>query len=177
MTLTGPDAARTGRGRGLLHEELTKSIIGAFFAAYDTLGFGFSERVCAGGLCIELQKRGHRVAREVSVPVFYDGIQIARYSIDFVVDELVVLEIKASRAITEADHAQLRNYVRCTPLEVGLLMHFGPKPKFYRCIASREFKRPQSGSVRAPSGSVRDPPLRFYRYASRKGAPASDAHQ
>lgn len=140
MTRTRPDTARTQRGEGLLHEEKTESIIGGFFTVYDDLGFGFSERVCSAALCIELQRRGHRIAREVSVPVFYRGIQIARYSIDMVVDQVIVLEIKASRALTEADHDQLRNYVRCTPLEVGLLLHFGPKPRFYRFVASGNSK-------------------------------------
>ena len=136
-----PDAARTLHGEGLLQRATTKSIIGAFFATYDNLGFGFSERVCVAALCIELQKRGHRLGREVSVPVFYKGIQVARYSIDLIVDETIVLEIKASHSVTDTDHAQLRNYLRCTPLQVGLLLHFGPKPKFYRFVASKQLER------------------------------------
>lgn len=82
------------------------------------------------------------MAREVSVPVFYHGIQIARYKLDFIVDEVILLEIKASTVLTEADHQQLRNYLRCTPLEVGLLLHYGPRPKFHRYIASKPSPAP-----------------------------------
>jgi GxxExxY protein len=84
----------------LLYEAITKSIIAAFYAVYDKLGYGFSEKVFAAALVIELRKRRHRVARDVCVPVYYDGIEIARYNVDFVVDEVVVLELKSTKNLT-----------------------------------------------------------------------------
>jgi GxxExxY protein len=126
---------------GILYEQTTKSIIAAFYAVYDKLGFGFLENVYRGALTIELRRRGHRVAREVSVPVFYDGIQVARYDMDFVVDDLIVLETKSTMVLCTADRRQLLNYLRCTRFEVGLLLHFGPKPRFYRLIATDYFPR------------------------------------
>jgi len=87
---------------------------------------------------IELRRRGHKVAREVSVPVFYDGIQIAKYRLDFLVDDLIVLEVKSTALLNPSDQRQLLNCLCATKFEVGLLLHFGPKPKFYRLRSSAE---------------------------------------
>jgi GxxExxY protein len=61
---------------------------------------------------------------------------------DFVVDRLIVLEVKSTALLNSADQRQLLNYLRATPFQVGLLLHFGPKPKFHRLIASEHFRRP-----------------------------------
>src|SRR5205823_5362577 len=122
----GADTART---EPLVHEPVTRSIIGAFYTVYDKLGFGFLENVYCGALTIELRRRGHKVAREVSVPVFYDGIQIAKYRLDFLVDDLIVLEVKSTALLNPSDQRQLLNCLCATKFEVGLLLHFGPKPK------------------------------------------------
>ena len=121
----------------LLHGAVTKSIIDSFFTVYNKLGFGFLENVYCAALAVELRRRGHKVAREVTVPVFYDGDQIARYRIDFMVDDVVVVEVKSTESLNSSDLRQLRNCLRATPLEVGLLLHFGPKPKFYRMAEAR----------------------------------------
>ena len=134
-------AADKSRTEKLLFEGVTKSIIAAFYAVYDKLGFGFLENVYCGALIIELRRRGHRVSREFIAPVFYDGIQIASYRLDFVVDECVVLEVKSTEVISPSARRQLLNCLRATKFEVGLLLHFGPKPKFYRLIASEQFKK------------------------------------
>lgn len=128
---------RAGKGQGkarkkLLHAEVTQAIIDAFFAVYNKLGFGFLENVYCGALILELRRRGHSVAREVLVPVFYDGVVVARYRMDLVVDDCVVVEVKSTEVLNPNDQRQLLNYLRATPLEVGLLLHFGPRPKFYR---------------------------------------------
>jgi GxxExxY protein len=108
----------------LLEEELTRSAIGAFFAAYNKLGYGFLENVYIGGLVIELERRGHRVQREVPVAVEYDdGTIIGSYRIDLLVDDRLVLEIKAEAAATGVHERQLRNYLRCTQMEIGLLSY------------------------------------------------------
>jgi len=72
------------------------------------------------------------VAREVLVPVLYEGVQIGRYKMDFIVDDLVVVEVKSGAVLGPTDRRQVLNYLRATELEVGLLLHFGPAPKFYR---------------------------------------------
>jgi GxxExxY protein len=135
------NCAETAPIRKLLHEDVTKSIIAAFFTVYNKLGYGFLENVYCGALALELRRRGHRVAREVAVPVYYDGEQVAKYRMDFIADDVIVLEVKSTAVLNPSDKRQLLNYLRATPLEVGLLLHFGPKPKFYRCVASQQSRR------------------------------------
>ena len=119
----------------LVHEKITRSIIDAFYAVYNKLGFGFFERVYCAALMLELRRLGHRVAREVDVPVFYDGQPIATYRIDFIVDDVIVIEVKSTERLNPNDRRQLVNCLHATPLEVGLLLHFGPRPKHYRVFA------------------------------------------
>jgi GxxExxY protein len=143
-TSTAGNADRAGQGAGtsrtekLLHREVTKSIIACFYAVYDKLGYGFLENVYCGALTLELARRGHRVSREVLTPVYYDGVQVARYKIDFVVDDLIVLEVKSTALLNPNDERQLLNYLRATSFAVGLLLHFGPNPKFYRLVSTTQ---------------------------------------
>ena len=134
--------ADTSRTEKLLHREITKSILACFYAVYDRLGFGFLENVYCGALTLDLKRRGHRFSREVLTPIYYDGVQIARYKMDFVVDDVVVLEVKSTERLNPNDERQLLNYLRATTYEVGLLLHFGPKPKFYRLVSTGDPRRP-----------------------------------
>jgi len=120
---------------GYLHGKVTKSVIDAFYASYNKLDYGFLENVYCGALVLELRRRGHSVAREVLIPVFYDGVQVARYKADFIVDEVVLVEVKSTEFLNRNDTRQLQNYLRATKLEVGLLLHYGPDPKVYRLSA------------------------------------------
>ncbi|HEY2375610.1 MAG TPA: GxxExxY protein [Gemmatimonadaceae bacterium] len=140
---TADDDPSTRQPGKLLHEKITQSIIAAFFAVYDKLGFGFLERIYKSALEIELRRRGHKVAREVPVEVWYDGFTIGRFVMDFVVDDLIVLETKSRFVLSPTDRPQLLNYLRATRFDVGLLLHFGPKPKFYRLLATDHFERLQ----------------------------------
>lgn len=133
----------------LLEEKLTKSVIGAFFEAYNHLGFGFLEHVCKAALERELVARGHRVGREVGLRVMYKGEEIAFQRIDIVVDDILILEVKSSYDLHPAATRQLTSYLRGTDIEVGLLLHFGPEPKFYRQVLTNKNK------IRRP---VSDPP-------------------
>jgi GxxExxY protein len=121
-----------------VHERLTYSVIGAFFEVYNTLGFGFLEHLYVMALERELAARGHRVAREVSVPVSYKGEELGRQRLDMIVDEMLVVETKAGYDLHKAAARQVYNHLRATKLEVGLLLHFGPEPAFYRltCLNS-----------------------------------------
>src|SRR5688500_8618349 len=117
---------------GLADEALTRSIIAAFYEVYNNLGYGFLESVYAEALARELRRRGHRVEREVSVKVWFKGHLIARQRVDMLVDDKVIIEIKSGLALPITGSRQLYNYLRATDKEVGLLLHFGPEPKFYR---------------------------------------------
>ncbi len=89
----------------------------------------------------ELAARGHDVAREVSVPIHYKGEWLCVHRIDIVVHRNLVLEVKSSRLLPPCAVQQLNNYLRATNLEVGLLLHFGPEPKFYRQIFTNDQKK------------------------------------
>src|SRR5215213_7280748 len=121
--------------RQLIEEALTHSVIGAFYDVYNTLGFGFLEQVYMMALERELIVRGHAVGREVYVPVCYKGEEISRQRIDMIVDERLIVESKSTRELHKAASRQVYNYLRATRLQVGLLLHFGPDPAFYRLVA------------------------------------------
>ena len=130
----------TSRRISLLEERLTHSIIGSFFDVYNYFGFGLLESVYANALTVDLRAKGHKVDREVRVPVFYKGVRIGWQRIDQLVDDKVVVETKASVKLHPTDEQQLRTYLNATRLEIGLLLHFGPTPKFYRFVVSNRKK-------------------------------------
>jgi len=90
-----------------------------------------------GALEYELTLRGHMIDREVSVPVYYKGKLVARQRLDMVVDDRVIVECKATERLPACAGAQLIGYLRATRLQVGVLLHFGPNPKFYRSSTLR----------------------------------------
>ena len=116
----------------LVHEEITRSIISAFFFVFNKLRFGFLESVYAAALTKVLRSRGHIVEREVRVRVWFEGEAIAIQRIDMLIDKKVIVEIKCGDRLALNAREQLHNYLRATGLEVGLLLHFGPKPAFIR---------------------------------------------
>lgn len=122
---------------GLAAGPLSNSVIGAFFDVYNELGYGFLERVYSKALAILLEEREFRVAREAMLEVHYHGQCIGTYRADLVVEQTIVIEIKAGPALPPGAKAQLINYLRSSGLEVGLLFHFGPSPGFQRVVSSR----------------------------------------
>jgi len=120
----------------LIHEALTRLVIGAFFEVYNTLGFGFLEHVYVLALELELVSMGHKVSRQVSVPVYYKGAVLGHQGVDMIVDDKLVIEIKSTYELHKAAHRQLRSYLQGTKIEVGLLLHFGPTAQFFRVVSS-----------------------------------------
>ncbi|HXE61500.1 MAG TPA: GxxExxY protein [Gemmatimonadaceae bacterium] len=112
----------------LSHIGRTSSVIGAFFEVYNSLGYGYLERVYSAALELELKTLGHRVGREVSVAISYKGRVLARQRLDMIVDNVIVVEIKAGPALPPGSLRQLYSYLRGTNLAIGLLLHFGPQP-------------------------------------------------
>jgi GxxExxY protein len=135
------DLGKASIEQGLLEEKLTESIIGCFYEVYNTLGSALLEKAYSGGLARELRLRGHHVAREVPTEIVYKGVVVATYKIDLVVDNRVVLEVKSTERLNREDPRQLLNYLRASKWEVGLLLHFGPEPKFYRFISTNKDPR------------------------------------
>jgi GxxExxY protein len=117
----------------LKHADITDKILKAFFTkVYRRLGYGFLEKVYVKALVIELRRMGLKAEEQVRILVFYDGIVVGEYYADLVVEDVVIIECKAIQHLDEGDEAQLLNYLRATPYEVGLLLNFGPKPDFRR---------------------------------------------
>jgi GxxExxY protein len=116
------------------HSDLTSAIIGAFYDVYNELGYGFLEKVYENAVAHELVKRGYRIKQQAPIEVFYDGLRVGQYFADLMVNESVILELKASEGIVEEHEAQLLNYLKATEIDVGLLLNFGPKPPVRRKI-------------------------------------------
>ena len=121
----------------LLEERLTECVIGGFFEVYRRLGYGLLEPLYAGALAIELGNRGLVVEREVRTPVEYKGHALGWQRLDMLVDHRLIVEIKASELLPQSARRQLLSYLTATPFEVGLVLHFGPRPHFYRLVHSK----------------------------------------
>jgi len=122
------------------HSEITELIIKAFFTVYNKLGYGFLEKVYENALVIELRKLGLYVLSQHQIKVFYDDEQVGFYVADLMVNDCVIVEIKAAENLCEEHEAQLTNYLKATETEVGLLLNFGKKPEFKRKVFSSEYK-------------------------------------
>ena len=123
------------------HEELTERIIGAFFEVHNALGFGFLEKVYENSLCVEFERRGILFSQQVPVRVEYCGRLVGDYVADLVVENLVIVEVKAVKTILPSHEAQLVNYLKATGLEVGLLLNFGPSAKVVRKVFDKGLTR------------------------------------
>jgi GxxExxY protein len=122
----------------LVDAPFTRSVIGAFYDVYNTLGFGFLEHVYRMALEREVLARGHSVAREVSVRIEYKGEPLAQQRIDMIVDDRLIVEVKSTYELHRAAPRQVFNYLRATNFEIALLLHFGPEPSFFRLISSNK---------------------------------------
>lgn len=120
---------------------ITERIIKAFYTVYNTLGFGFLEKVYEQALIIELQKLGLHGRKQTPIKVYYDEQQVGEYFADIVVEDLVILELKAVEVLCEEHEYQLINYLRATTIEYGLLLNFGKRPQIKRKIFSNNYKK------------------------------------
>ena len=117
------------------------SIVAVFFTVFNYFGGGgMSEGAYAGALEYELTLRGHKVDREVMAAVYYKGKLVARQRLDMLVDDRVIVECKATERLPASAGPQLIGYLRATTFKVGVLLHFGPHPKFYRFVDSMKVK-------------------------------------
>jgi GxxExxY protein len=129
----------------MIYKEKTKEIIKAFFNVYNKLGYGFLEKVYHNALLIELKKSGFVCESQKPVKVFYEGSMVGDYYADIIVDDCIILELKAADALCEEHEYQLINYLKATEIEIGLLLNFGKKPEFKRKIFTNEKKKIEHG--------------------------------
>jgi len=114
--------------------KLTENIIGIYYKVYNQLGYGFLEKVYENALTIEFKKHGYNAKAQSPISVTYDKETIGEYFADILIDNKVIIEIKAVRKLIPEHEAQLLNYLKATDIEVGLLLNFGPKPEIKRKI-------------------------------------------
>lgn len=118
----------------LKHGELSKKIIAAAFAVHKELGYGFVERVYKNALAIELQEMSIKCNVEVPLKVLYHQKTVGDYYADMIVDDKIVVEVKAVSDLEPIHEVQLVNYLKATGLHIGLLVNFGQSVKVKRRI-------------------------------------------
>lgn len=125
----------------LLHKDLTDQILKTFYDVYNELGYGFLEKVYQNSLFVELKNRGFQVVAQKQIKVFYKNVAIGEYYADLIVNDPVILELKATEVIVKVFEFQLTNYLKATNIEVGLLLNFGIKPEFRRKVFDNDRKK------------------------------------
>ena len=133
---------KNGVGAMGKHGDITEKILEAFYKVYNTLGYGFLKKVYHNAMLIQLRKMGLKAEPWVPIKVYFDGHEVGDFSPDILVEDCVMVELKAIKALTDEEHAQLLNYLRATDVEVGLLLNFGPRPEAKRKIFDNINKRP-----------------------------------
>ncbi len=125
----------------LLHEEITDIILKSFYKVYNELGYGFLERVYENALMIELRNNNLYCSQQSSIKVYYQQTQVGIYFADILVEDKVIIELKAGEGgIILAHELQLVNYLKATEYEVGLILFFGEKPSMRRKIFTNQNK-------------------------------------
>ncbi|MCL6099308.1 MAG: GxxExxY protein [Bacteroidetes bacterium] len=124
-----------------LHKDFTDKIIRAFYNVYNSLGFGFLEKVYENAMMIELKSFGLHCEKQTPINVYYKENRIGEYFADIVVESKVIIELKAAESLCEEHEAQLLNYLKATEIEVGLLLNFGKTPQIKRKIFENTYKK------------------------------------
>ena len=127
----------------MLEEELSNKIIKAYYNVYNRLGYGFLEKVYENAFVLELKRMGVRGRRQVPVKVYDLGENVGEYFADIIVEDKIILELKAVDVLCEEHEAQLINYLKATSIEVGLLFNFGKVAQFKRKIFQNKYKKNQ----------------------------------
>jgi GxxExxY protein len=125
----------------MIHQVETSEILQCFYKVYNTLGYGFLEKVYENSLILELKNHGLACAKQVPITVFYEGITVGDYYADIIVEDKIILELKAVDTLVEEHELQLINYLKATKIEIGLLLNFGKQPQVKRKIFTNDRKQ------------------------------------
>ena len=120
------------------YSDITENVIKAFYKVYNTLGYGFLEKVYENALFIELEEMGISVEKQKQIKVYYEGREVGVYFADLVISNKIIVELKAAESFCEEHELQLINYLKATEYEVGLLLNFGKKPELKRKVFSNK---------------------------------------
>ncbi|OIO22387.1 MAG: GxxExxY protein [Ignavibacteria bacterium CG_4_8_14_3_um_filter_37_9] len=123
-----------------LHKDITDKIIRAFYNVYNYLGYGFLEKVYENAMILELKAMNIKCEKQVPINVYYKEKRVGEYYADIMVEDKVIVELKAAEGIIAEHEAQLLNYLKATELEIGLLLNFGKTPQIKRQIFENKFK-------------------------------------
>jgi GxxExxY protein len=137
------------------HEELTQRVIGVFYEVYNELGHGFLESVYREAMRLALTQAGLQVKTEVPVPVRFRGVVVGIFRADLIINDCLLVELKATEQIIRQHSSQTMHYLRATSIEVALLMNFGPLPRFQRFVLDNERKTPKGKSVESVTIDIR----------------------
>ena len=127
------------------YSDMTEQILKAFYKVYNTLGYGFLEKVYENALFIELCSLGFIAKKQSEIAVFYAGKRVGEYYADLIVNDVIIVEVKAIECLLPEHEAQLLNYLKATNIEVGLLLNFGRKPEIKRKVFDNDLKRMEHG--------------------------------
>jgi GxxExxY protein len=132
------------------HADVTERVIASFYQVYNTLGYGFLEKVYHNAMGVELKARGLAATPKAQLLVYYAGEVVGEYYPDYLVEGSVILELKSAEGIAPEYHAQLLNYLKATDIDVGLILNFGPKPEIRRKVYETARHRPDRPAVLPP---------------------------
>jgi len=130
-----------GLKNNILEKELSNKIIKSFYNVYNKLGYGFLEKVYEKSFIIELTKQDIDCDSQRPIDVYYEDIKVGEYFADIIVENRIIIELKAAESLKKEHEAQLYNYLKATNIEVGLLFNFGKEPQFKRMIFENKFKK------------------------------------
>ena len=124
-----------------LHSDITGAILKAFFNVYNEIGIGFLEKVYENSMLVELDNLGYEARSQYPIEVYYREELVGSYYADLLVENKVIVEIKATECLSDAHEAQLVNYLRATEFEVGILLNFGKTPQHKRKVLTKDYKK------------------------------------
>ena len=132
------------------HETLTEKLIGTFYTLYNELGHGFIGSIYRRGYALMLQDEGLSFVEQAPVRVVHRGRDLGEFRMDLVVEGIVLVELKAVKALEATHEKQVFNYLKATNIEVGLLFNFGPRAQLRRVLLENEYKCQRSAAATAP---------------------------
>lgn len=123
-----------------LHSDISEKILKAYYNVYNKLGYGFLEKVYEHAMMIELKRSGLAAEAQRRIKVYYDEFEVGEYFADIIVENSIIIELKAMENLCQEHEAQLVNYLKATQIEVGILLNFGKTPQHKRRVFTNDLK-------------------------------------
>ena len=124
----------------ILHKELSESILKVLYDVYNELGYGFLEKVYQNAMYLELKSLGFKVEPQRQIKVYYKNEVVGDFFADLLINDVIILELKACDSLVKSHYVQTLNYLKATNIEIGLLLNFGEKPEIKRLIFTNNRK-------------------------------------